>query len=104
MEQRLRWARQITDTLCFVHSKNVIYKDLTCRNILLDAHLNAKLADFASSLLDGCPLLVAVAASHQYPGPAVSILGDIFALGSTFYEIMTGGVPYPEFSNKEIKA
>jgi serine/threonine protein kinase len=104
IEQLLRWARQITDTLRFVHSKNVIHGDLTCGNILLDAQLNAKLADFAGSSLDGCPLLVAVTASHQYPGPAVSILGDIFALGSTFYEIMTGGVPYPEFSDKEIKA
>ena len=104
MEQRLHWARQIIDTLRFVHSKNVIHRDLTCRNILLDAHLNAKLADFAGSSLDRCPLLVAVTASHQYPRLAISILGDIFALGSTFYEIITGGVPYPEFSNKEIKA
>jgi hypothetical protein len=62
------------------------------------------LADFAGSSLDRCPLLVAVTASYQYPKPAVSILGDIFALSSTFYEIMTRGVPYPKFFNKEIKA
>ena len=71
---------------------------------MLDVHLNAKLADFAGSSLDGSPLLVAVTASHRYPGPPLSILEDIFALGSTIYEIMTGGVPYPKCSDKEIKA
>jgi serine/threonine protein kinase len=53
IEKRLRWARQITDTLRFVHSKNVIHRDLTCGNILLDAHLKT---DFAGSSLDVCPL------------------------------------------------
>jgi len=28
-EQRLRWAQQVIDTLCFVHAANIIHGDLT---------------------------------------------------------------------------
>jgi serine/threonine protein kinase len=104
VEQRLYWAAQIAKVLCFVHSANVIHGDLSCSNILLDGNLNAKLSDFGGSSLDGSPLLVAVAPSHRSPGSALSIQGDIFALGSTLYEIMTGDVPYRALSEEEIHA
>jgi serine/threonine protein kinase len=104
IERRLRWAKQIADALRFVHSTNVVHGDVTCGNILLDGQLNTKLSDFGGSSLDGSPLLVAVTASHRCPGPALSIQGDIFALGSTLYEIMTGVVPYHEYSEEEVKA
>lgn len=75
---------------------------MRCSNVLLDAELNAKLADFGGSSLDGSPLLVGVTASHECPGSTLSIEGDIFALGSTFYEIMTGQSPYATLSDEEI--
>ncbi len=104
IERRLCWAKQIAEALRFVHSRNVVHGDVTCANILLDEQLNTKLSDFGGSSLDGSPLLVAVTASHRCPGPALSIQGDIFALGSAFYEIMTGYVPYHEFSEEEVEA
>jgi hypothetical protein len=99
-----RWARQITDTLRFLHSIHIIHGDLTCSNIFLDEHLNAKLGDFGGSSLDGSPLLVEVTASHKHPGLLLSIQGDIFALGSVLYEVMTGVAPYHELSEEEIDA
>lgn len=104
IERRLRWAKQITNALRFVHSTHVVHGDVTCGNILLDGQLNTKLSDFGGSSLDGSPLLVAVTASHRCPGSALSMQGDIFALGSTLYEIMTGVVPYYECSEEEVKA
>jgi serine/threonine protein kinase len=104
IERRLRWAKQITNALRFVHSTHVVHGDVTYGNILLDGQLHIKLSDFGGSSLDGSPLLVAVTASHRCSGSVSSMQGDIFALGSTLYEIMTGVVPYYEYSEEEVKA
>ncbi|KAI1002882.1 hypothetical protein K3495_g5323 [Podosphaera aphanis] len=103
IEQRLLWAQQIAESICFVHSIDIIHGDLTSDNILLDAQLNTRLCDFAGSSLDGCPLLVAVQATHHCPGSALSIQGDVFALGSTLYEVMTGVAPYHQYSEREVE-
>lgn len=103
-EQRLRWARQVTDALCFVHAANVIHGDLTLDNVLLTENLDIKLADFGGSSLDGSDLLVSVHASHRYPGPLLSTHADIFSLGSVYYTIMTGTFPYQDLSDEDIAA
>ncbi len=103
-EQKLRWAQQIIDALCFVHSRHVIHGDLNIQNILLDEKLNVKLADFAGSSLDGSRLSVVVTASHRRPRDTLCIQGDIFALGSTLYKIITGHNPYHDLTEREIEA
>ncbi|KAI1667293.1 spindle assembly checkpoint kinase [Pyrenophora tritici-repentis] len=103
VEQRLRWARQITDALCFVHVVNVIHGDLTLSNVFLTMDLDAKLADFGGSSLDGSELLVSVNASHRYPGTLLSIEADVFALGSVFYTIMTGMILYQDVPEEDIR-
>jgi len=102
-EQRLRWCQQIACALAFVHSKGVIHGDLHGGNIFLDGDLNAKVGDFAGSSLDGSPLLIAVTASHRYPGRLLSKQADIFALGSTLFEVTCGQTPYDGLPDKEIK-
>lgn len=98
-----RWAIQIAEALAFVHSAGVVHGDLTCHNVFLGDELNAKLADFAGSSLDGSGLLVCVAASHEYPGPIMSTQGDIFAFGSVLYEIVTGYSPFKGLPDGEIE-
>lgn len=102
--QRLRWATQIAEAIGFMHKAGVIHGDLTCANILLDENLNAKLADFAGSSVDGSPLLVMVTESHERPGSRLSIQADLFAFGSVLYEIMTGHPPCEGLSETEIRA
>ena len=87
----------------FAHSNNFIHGDLRCGNILLDTQLDAKLADFGGLSLDGSPLLIAVTASHRSPGPTLSVQGDLFALGSTMYRIITGVPPHAPLDD-EIEA
>jgi serine/threonine protein kinase len=103
-KQRLQWAQQITSALAFVHSMDVVHADLTCGNISLDDRLHAKLLDFSGSSLDGSKPFVVVTASHKYPGDdLISTQGDLFALGSTLYEILTGKPPYYELRLKEME-
>jgi serine/threonine protein kinase len=80
--QRLHWARQVTGALCFVHAANVVHGDLTLNNVFLTQDLDAKVADYGGSSLDGSDLLVTVRASHRFPGTLLSTDADIFALGS----------------------
>ncbi|RDL37127.1 uncharacterized protein BP5553_04560 [Venustampulla echinocandica] len=93
---------RIAEAINFIHGAGVIHGDLTRENIFLDENLNAKLADFAGSSIDGSPLPIAVTASHEYPGSLVFVQGDLFAFGSSLYEIMTGHAPYNGLTDKEI--
>lgn len=43
---RLRWSRQAAEATAYIHTKNVIHCDINTNNLLLDANLNVKLADF----------------------------------------------------------
>ncbi|KAF7443890.1 spindle assembly checkpoint kinase [Pyrenophora tritici-repentis] len=99
---RLQWVVQIAQALSIVRLVGVVHGDLTCYNVFLNEKLNAKLADFVRSSLNGSPLLIAVTPSHEYPGPALSVQGDLFAFGSVLYEIMTGNVPYADLTEDEI--
>lgn len=103
MSQRRKWTTQIVEALEFVHRVGVVHGDLTCANVLLDEDLNAKVADFSGSSLDGSPLLVHVTASHAHPVYAGSVKGDLFALGSLLYQIVTGKPPYSGLTDRQIE-
>lgn len=103
-KQRLQWTQQVTSALAFVHSVGVVHADLTCGNIVLDESLHAKLLDFSGSSLDGSEPTVVVTASHKCPGADLkSTQADLFALGSTLYEIWTGEPPYFKLGLKEME-
>lgn len=99
---KMRWAVQIAEALDFAHQAGVIHGDINGFNVFLDGRLDARLADFAGSSLDGSSLLIVVAESHCSPGPLLSAEADIFALGSTLYEVMTGSRPYAGLFDAEI--
>ncbi|OCL09452.1 kinase-like protein [Glonium stellatum] len=103
-EQRLRWCEELSCTLFYIHSNKIIHGDLKCNNIFLDGALHSKVADFGGSSMDGSGLSVQVTASHRSPGVLNSIEGDLFALGSSFYEILTGEAPYAGREEDEIRS
>ncbi|KAF2757102.1 kinase-like protein [Pseudovirgaria hyperparasitica] len=101
---KLRWAEQIFDAVQYVHSRGVLHGDISCNNVFLDHNLNVKLGDFAGSSIDGCPPLVCYETSHELPGTDISAKTELFALGSTVYELMTGSKPYASVSDDQISA
>ncbi|KAM3422004.1 hypothetical protein BST61_g2380 [Cercospora zeina] len=100
----LRWVEQLFDAVQFIHSRNVLHGDISCNNIFLDDNLDVKLGDFAGSAIDDQPPLVCYETSHELPGEDISTMTELFALGSTVYEIMTGIKPYKELPEHEISA
>ena len=103
-KQKLRWMKQLAAVLGFVHAQDVIHSDLCANNLMLDEDLNIKLVDFAGSSIDGSEPFVVVQTSNEHPVEEIcmSTKGDIFAMGSVFYQIMTEGVPYSGLDDDEI--
>lgn len=101
---KLRWVVQLFDAMQYIHSKNVFHGDISCNNVFLDGDLNVKLGDFAGSAIDDLPPLVCYETSHELPDEDISTKTELFALGSTIYEIMTGSKPYRDLAEHEISA
>ncbi|KAL2752458.1 hypothetical protein ACRALDRAFT_1065586 [Sodiomyces alcalophilus JCM 7366] len=92
---KISWVEQVTSALAFLHSKNVIHCDISCNNIFLDENLSVLLGDFSGSSIDGNESLSWYETSHSHPDLTdPSVMNDIFALGSTFYEILSGQPPF----------
>ncbi|KAM4056757.1 protein tyrosine kinase domain-containing protein [Hirsutella rhossiliensis] len=105
LHTRLHWAEQITTAIVFLLSKGVLHGDISCNNVFIDEALDAKLGDFAGSSIDGLPFLTVYETSHSLPdNSSVSVKREIFALGSTFYEIMSGHRPFDGMGDCEVES
>ncbi|KMU85167.1 hypothetical protein CIHG_02949 [Coccidioides immitis H538.4] len=89
MSLKLKWAYQIAQAVSLLHSNGIIHCDIKPRNFLLDVTLNIKIIDFSGSLLNGSK-------------PA-SVAMDLFALGSTLYEVFQETSPYEDIPSDQVE-
>lgn len=108
--QRLRWAQEAAEGLQLLHSKEVVHCDLGPKNFLLDADLSLKIADFSGSSLKGSRTqacassrFLTPAFDYRVPQTPPTVQYDLYALGSTIYNIMTNKAPYKEMESKEVR-
>lgn len=112
---RKYWARQIIESADYIHTMGVRHSDFRLEQWLLDEMLNARLSDFNASGYDsnaelglkGSEAIGAENASHFLPrDPAhdSTVESDLFALGSTLFELMTGKAPYDYQPPESIEA
>jgi len=100
-------AIQIMDQLmCAIieaHKNNIIHRDIKPQNILVKDDGTVKIADFGIATVSDAVQLTqtdSVLGSVHYLAPELargenaSFQSDIYALGITFYELLTGQVPY----------
>ncbi|KAG9241303.1 kinase-like domain-containing protein [Calycina marina] len=100
-----RWGWQTTQALPHIRSRGVMQVDIGPHNILLDWDGNARLSDFVGSSLDGFEPMVFPSAHSEHPDiPTAnpSIQSELFAPGSTLYEIETTYKPYPDKNDGEL--
>src|SRR5450432_1780361 len=107
LPQRFRWAKETVEGLQLLHSTNVIHCDLDPKNLLLDADLGLKIADFSGSSLEGSKASACVGTRFLQPEfnwrKPPTIQQDLFSLGSTIYSIMTGHAPFEELQSNEVQ-
>ncbi len=98
----VRIASQLSRGLAYAHSAGVVHRDFKPDNILVADGDVARIADFGLSLSvreddarltsSGVLCTPAYAAPEQIVGAAIDHRADLYALGGTLFEMVTGGV------------
>ncbi|PGH10618.1 serine/threonine protein kinase [Polytolypa hystricis UAMH7299] len=100
-----RFARQTVEAVDFIYEKEIVHSDLAARQFLVDDFLDLRLSDFGGSSIQGSEALGLEGTTHFLPRDDTllnTIQSDIFALGSTIYEIFCGKRPYEGKQDDEI--
>jgi len=100
LARALDYTCQICNAMDHAHRHGVIHRDLRPGNVLVTEHGMAKVADFGTSrfleiaahgtTVIGSPPYMA---PEQFQGKAV-FASDIYSLGVTMYQMLTGSLPY----------
>jgi predicted Ser/Thr protein kinase len=105
-KQRQQIALDIARGLAFLHSKNILHRDLKSLNVLLDKDFHAKLCDFGLSKIKlessstssrhqkvGTTRWMAPEIFDEQPYTAKA---DIYSYGVTLWEISSRRIPFPD--------
>ncbi|KAE9586787.1 hypothetical protein Lal_00005005 [Lupinus albus] len=113
MVRNFTW--HILSGLAYLHSKKTIHRDIKGPNLLVNASGTVKLADFGVAKiltrksyqlsLKGSPYWMApelmMAAIKKESSPNIAMAVDIWSLGCTIIEMLTGKPPWSEFEEAQ---
>ncbi|XP_043190493.1 5'-AMP-activated protein kinase catalytic subunit alpha-2-like isoform X2 [Amphibalanus amphitrite] len=103
-QEARRFFQQIISGVDYCHRHMVVHRDLKPENLLLDSHLNVKIADFGLSNMMkdgdflstscGSPNYAApeVISGSMYAGPEV----DVWSCGVILYALLCGTLPFDD--------
>jgi len=93
-------AASLADGLAAAHASGITHRDVKPENVMLTHHGTAKLADFGlakrfegkgRAALSGTPAFLA---PELFGGGAAGAKSDVYALGVTYHQLLTGDVPF----------
>ena len=108
-EQIIKYSKELLLGLCECHKKRIAHQDIKPSNILIDGHGRVKVTDFGFSqefnskneLTDKyCGTYYFLAPEVLANTPHDPFKADIWSIGVTFFNIVTGSFPWPANDRK----
>jgi hypothetical protein len=105
-EDLKRWMAELCEALSYAHIRaRIVHRDLKPSNLMVNSKGELKIADFgiARSLADSVSLMTMTRGTsgtlvymspQQLDGERASHLDDIYSVGATLYELLTGKPPF----------
>ncbi len=108
VREALSIAVQVCDALDFAHNHNTVHRDIKPANILISTDGKAKIGDFGLAEILGSGSYAGGAGTYAYMAPEdfaeeerSDNRSDIWAIGVTLYEMLTGRRPFQAAKPKD---
>ncbi|KAH9139956.1 hypothetical protein AeRB84_015781 [Aphanomyces euteiches] len=104
---KLRVASSIAEALAYLHTIQIIHRDIKSKNVLLDSKKGAKLADFGVSRDENEHAMTAGIGTPRWTAPEVlsgsqyTVAADIYSFGMVLSELDSHATPFRDEKSDE---
>lgn len=109
MDLATRWLRQALEGLQYAHRRNILHRDIKPHNLLLTSEGHLKVSDFGllkqvEHVATGLTPHEAIVGTPHYMSPEQALgepldeRSDLFSLGTTFFHLLSGRLPFEKTS------